>query len=300
MLILENSLPNETKKTAAETIIELAQSAPEIEFFHSEKGEAFASFEAAQARQTERIRGSKFKTYLIEWYFEMTGKPAATDSINQAISVLEMLALRKGDQRKLDLRVSKYEGSFYYDLAEPQGRAVQISPSEVLLIDKPPSLFYRTAGMSAQVKPDFDGKLSLFLNHIRLAFKSDYLLFLVYIVSCFIPGIPHPILVLSGEKGAAKSTTARMIRSIVDPSAVSAMTMPSGIRDLALNLSNNYMPCYDNIDFISAEKSDMLCTASTGGGSVPGSYSPTLRKPLFLLSDALPSMALILLRDGQI
>ena len=37
------------------------------------------------------------------------------------------------------------------------------------------------------------------------------------------------------------------------------------IQDLAISINNTYMPCYDNLDIISSEKSDLLCIASTGG-----------------------------------
>ena len=57
-----------------------------------------------------------------------------------------------------------------------------------------------------------------------------------------------------------------MDRSIVDPSARDVISMPRSATDLSLVLHNNYLPCFDNIDNISAEKSDILCTAATGGG----------------------------------
>jgi uncharacterized protein YifE (UPF0438 family) len=43
------------------------------------------------------------------------------------------------------------------------------------------------------------------------------------------------------------------------------LTMPTSKQDLALILANTYMPCFDNLDTLSAEKSDMLCMAATGG-----------------------------------
>ena len=57
-----------------------------------------------------------------------------------------------------------------------------------------------------------------------------------------------------------------MNRSLIDPAPRDVISMPKGIQDLAIVISNNYMPCFDNLDTISAEKSDLLCIASTGGG----------------------------------
>ncbi|MCY0903250.1 MAG: hypothetical protein OWU32_13900 [Firmicutes bacterium] len=44
------------------------------------------------------------------------------------------------------------------------------------------------------------------------------------------------------------------------------MFLPNTLSDLALSLAGNYMPSYDNLDTLSADKSDLLCVAATGGG----------------------------------
>ena len=260
------NVSEERKQSAAEILVELAREAPGATFFHDDVGESYAAFDVEGHREIHRIRSQHFKLLLTEWFFEETGRAPSADAMNQALGVLEMMAVRRGEQRKLDIRVAQKNGSFYYDLADDDWRAVKISPGSATIVEKPPILFKRTRTMSAQVTPDFGGKLSLLFNHVRLASFADKLLLLVYIVSCFVAGIPHPILVVAGEKGAAKSTLVRMIRAIVDPSARAAITMPTKLSDLSINLANNYMPCYDNIDSISADKSDLLCTASTGGG----------------------------------
>lgn len=258
--------PEEKKKSASEILVDLAQAVPGATFFQDDVGEAFAAFDVGGHREIHKIKSQHFRLLLTEWYFDETGKAPSAESMNQALGVLEMMAIRRGGQKKLQLRVAQYDGSMYYDLADEAWRAVKVSPGSVTIVDKPPILFKRTRSMSPQVTPYFGGKLSLLLNHVRLASMMDKLLLLVYIVTCFVAGIPHPILVVSGEKGAAKTTLARMVRAIVDPSARAIITMPTNVRDLSLNLANNYMPSYDNIDYISAEKSDLLCTAATGGG----------------------------------
>ena len=83
---------------------------------------------------------------------------------------------------------------------------------------------------------------------------------------CISANIPHAVLVFSGEKGASKSTSMRVTRQVVDPSVQELLTMPNSMQDLALALANNYMPSFDNLDGLSADKSDLLCIASTGGG----------------------------------
>jgi hypothetical protein len=256
----------EVKESQAEAMIRLVSQIPGVTFFHNEVNEAFVAFEREDKPGTLKVRSHEFKLMMTELYFDETGKAPSSEGINQALGVLEMMSLRRGEQRQLELRVAKEEGRFFYDLGDPTWQAVKISADGVAIVDRPPLVFNRTKSIAAQVKPDFSGRLSLLRNHFSLANESDWLLLLIYIISCFIPGIPHPILVVSGEKGAAKSTMIRMIRSIVDPSPRAIVTMPTSIKDLALNLANSYMPSYDNLDSLSAQKSDLLCTAATGGG----------------------------------
>lgn len=256
----------DNRESPSEIITNLALNLPSAVYFSNEMGDAFAAFEHEGRREVLKVRSQPFKLWLTHLYFDKTGKAPASDTINQAIGVLEMMSLRKGECRKLELRVARDGDSFYYNPADKTGRAFRVSPGQVTIIQKPPLLFYQTRSTAAQTEPDLTGKLSRLFDHVSLTNESDRLLLLIYIVSCFIPGIPHPILIVSGEKGAAKSTMIRMIRSIVDPSPRQITAMPAAINDLALNLANSYMPSYDNLDSLSAEKSDLLCMASTGGG----------------------------------
>ena len=56
--------------------------------------------------------------------------------------------------------------------------------------------------MRAQVNPVWDGKLSLVLKHVQISNELDELLFLVYLVTCLIPNIPHPALIITGKRGS--------------------------------------------------------------------------------------------------
>ena len=83
---------------------------------------------------------------------------------------------------------------------------------------------------------------------------------MVYVVTCLVPNIPHAIPIIYGEKGAAKSTSLRVIRRIVDPAKKDLLTLPASKGDLPITLSHNYMPAFDNLDGLKAWQSDMLCS----------------------------------------
>jgi hypothetical protein len=81
-----------------------------------------------------------------------------------------------------------------------------------------------------------------------------------------VPNIPHPAVILHGEKGAAKSTASELLKSLIDPSSLETLTLQSNQRTLAVNLLNHWFLPFDNVSFINDEVSDTLCRAITGGG----------------------------------
>ncbi|WP_110112524.1 hypothetical protein [Bacillus sp. CGMCC 1.16541] len=238
----------------------------EAEFFQNDLGEAFAGVTINGHKEVLKVKSKKFKMWLTKQYYDATKKAPSSDAMNQALGVVEMKAAFDGDEHRLQLRVAEKDGVFYYDLANEDWSVVKIEPNECQVLNEPPILFTRNKNTKAQALPDFAGDLKLLLNHIRIKNEDDQILYLIYIVTCLIPSIPHAVLVFSGEKGASKSTSMRLTRQVVDPAVQDLLTMPNGMQDLALSLSNNYMPSFDNLDGLSAEKSDLLCIASTGGG----------------------------------
>ncbi|GAE26883.1 hypothetical protein JCM9140_2989 [Halalkalibacter wakoensis JCM 9140] len=254
---------DEKKETQAETLIRLGSKA---EFFENELQEAFAALVVNDHKEVWKVKSKRFKMWLMKQFYDETGKPPTPDAMNQAIGVIEMKAAFEGEEHTLHIRVAEKDGKYYYDLTNEGWRAVVIEPGKCTVLADPPTLFTRNKNMKAQVEPDFDGDIRLLLDHVRIKKEDDQLLYLVYVITCFIPNIPHLVLVLSGEKGASKSTSMRMTRQVVDPAVRDLLTMPNSIQDLVLSLANNYMPIFDNLEGLSPDKSNLLCISSTGGG----------------------------------
>ncbi len=71
---------------------------------------------------------------------------------------------------------------------------------------------------------------------------------------------------LQGEQGTGKSTTSRVLRSLVDQSSVPLRSPPKDCRDLLVSAANNFVIVIDNLSGLKPEISDCLCRLSTGGG----------------------------------
>ncbi|MGG4495460.1 hypothetical protein [Brevibacillus reuszeri] len=237
-------------------------------FFSSPSGEPYVCLNFEQSSKAMKIKHKNFKGLLTKLFFEETDEAPTSDALNQTLNQFDAIATFTGGVHPVELRVGEHNGNFYYDLSRSgKNSVVEIGKNGWKLTSSSPVYFLATPNMKLQVIPsETEGKLERLLKHIRFKSKDDKLLYLVYIVSCFVFDIPHPILILWGEKGAAKSTSSRITRAIVNPAQRDMTSLPTGLHDLGLSLQNNYMPVYDNLSSITPKISDLLCTAATGGG----------------------------------
>lgn len=58
----------------------------------------------------------------------------------------------------------------------------------------------------------------------------------------------------------------KLIRSIIDPSALGVLTIPRNERERVQQLDHNWCCFYDNITYFPDWISDTMCRAATGGG----------------------------------
>lgn len=259
----KGSSPQDEKKTPTQILMEISK---KIELFSNEIDDAYAVIPTGTHFELLKVAKQKFKEWLTNEYFLKTRKPVSVDVLNQVISTLKAMARFSGKEKRLYRRVAERKGAFYYDLADKDKRIVKITPNGCKILGKGPMLFERSSNMKGQVEPQFDlDGLILLAKYLRFSKRSHLILCYVYIVTCLVPNIPHPVFLVSGEKSSTKSTILKMIREVVDPLNSELLAMPTSIQDLALALSNCYMPSFDNMTGISAEKSNLLCMASTGG-----------------------------------
>ncbi|MHB1426587.1 MAG: hypothetical protein ACYC3I_25785 [Gemmataceae bacterium] len=71
---------------------------------------------------------------------------------------------------------------------------------------------------------------------------------------------------LSGQQGSAKTTTARLLRALIDPNKSALRSEPKEPRDLMIAATNSWCPCFDNQSSLTPWLSDALCRLATGGG----------------------------------
>lgn len=251
------------EETQAQTILRKAESA---KLFCDKHGEAFVEFDVNEHCEVCRVKDRRFKQWLTASYYDEKGKPPSSEAVAQAIGYLEAKAAFQDCEKEVALRVGQANGRIYYDLCDRKWRAVKVTKKGYTICKPGRVAFQRTKNMGSQVEPEEGGTLDLILKYINIADPEEQVLFLCYLVTCLVPGIPHAIAIFSGQQGSAKTTALRVIKAVVDPSMLSVLSMPKALDDLALHLSKSWMPAFDNLSTISGEQSNLLCQAVTGGG----------------------------------
>lgn len=269
---LEDDAAVSSRPTQATLLIELASDA---EFFHNPNGETYATIQVGGHKETWRIKVNGFRNWLLQRYYRETDRTASSQALQDALGVLHAKALFDGPELQVFLRVAEYDGNIYIDLCNEHWEAVEITSTDWRVVGEPPVRFRRARGMLALPYPVTGGsitELRPFINagtnakELAHSKGGDFVLLCAWLVQALRSSGPYPVLALHGEQGSAKSTTARVLRSLLDPNASPLRTGPRNEHDLMIAAANGWCLVLDNLSNISVWLSDSLCRLATGGG----------------------------------
>lgn len=254
---------NSANETQAQALERLLRDECKMKLFKDDRNRAAAELAINGHSEVMLLDSATFENWLYHLFEKETDKLLQPDTVRGLTKALRARVMFECDTvHPLSIRVAGSGNDIWYDLTNSERSAVHITADSWEIVDRPPVLFERTANIKPQVMPTRSGNIRKVLRYINL--RGQQTLFLCWLVSCFVPGIPHAILLLSGEKGAAKSTAFEFLKQIIDPSVVSTLNLPRNSRDLVVSLQKHWFLPFDNVSKISTEVSDALCRAVTG------------------------------------
>jgi hypothetical protein len=161
------------------------------------------------------------------------------------------------------------EDAICYDLSDEKWRYVEITKDGWQTKEDEASILFARYNQVAQVLPDKNYEpemLDKFIGLTNVKDDKDKLLLKVYTISLFIPDIAHAMLIVHGEKGAAKTLLQRLIKELVDPSRPLLLTIHASRDELVQQLSHNYVASYENVKAVPKWLPDEVYKAVTGIG----------------------------------
>jgi hypothetical protein len=187
-----------------------------VELWHDREENAYATIPVHGRREHRQMRSSPSRKYLAGLFYKSTSKAASAQALQDALGTLEARALFESPCHSVFVRVAGDEDSIYLDLADDTGRAVRITGEGWSVITDPPVRFRRPKGILPLPVPEDGGRLGE-LRHFLNVSEEHFPLIAAWLAQAVRPNGPYPPLEISGEQGAAKSTAARILRSIIDP-----------------------------------------------------------------------------------
>jgi hypothetical protein len=255
--------PEEAPRSQAQMLTDLARAA---HLFYSPEGEAYAVIAANGHYETWPVRHRQFRMWLIDRFYQEKDKPPGMQALANAQAALEAKALLRGPKRAVFTRLAMADGAVYVDLANDTWQVVEITPRGWRILDRSPVHFRRMKGMQALPGPVSGGSIEELRAFANLPDDGSWYLLISWLIGALQPKGPYPLLVLQGEQGSAKSTLARILRLLIDPSISPLRTIPPGERDLMIGAINAWVLSFDNLSGIPRWFSDALCRLSCEGG----------------------------------
>ena len=245
-------------------LVELAQK--KASYFKDLESRAFAKIKFADHYELYPLRSVSFENWLssINYLNFIEVPPSKLKS--DALLHLEGITRLYGKTHEAGLRVMGNEEFIEIDLGGPDWRSVYIT-KDGWKVGKHKNYFYRSRAMQSLPRPSKQ-KISQDWIQTNLNIQGDQqsVLIMGWLIGCFMPLGPNPLLVIQGEQGSGKSLLASMIRSLVDPAKADKTSLPSSERDLYVQAQNNYVLSFDNQRTLYKKHSDWLCRMATGGG----------------------------------
>ncbi len=244
----------------------LVHHAEDAELFHTPDGKPHATFQVDEHEETWPVESRRFELYLRKRYFEDKGGAPKAQAVKDAVETISARAMFGGPEKPVFLRMAGHDGAVYVDLCNNAWEAVEITPEGYTVVAKPPVKFVRRSNSAPLPYPVAGGSIEDLRSFLNVETDEDFRLVASWLVGAFNPGGPYPVLELNGQQGSAKTTTVRVLISLVDPAIVALRAPPREERDLAVAASGSWCLAFDNLSYLPSWLSDALCRLSTGGG----------------------------------
>jgi hypothetical protein len=241
----------------------------QFDLFHCED-DSYARVQRDGHQEVHAVRSTAFRRVLQREYYATYGGAPSSQGLHDAVGVVDSRARFDGEERAVYVRVAEVDGHIYLDLCDSAWRVVEITAGGWRVLDESPVMFRRAVGMQALPMPAAGGSVDQLRPFINVPDGEDgddkFRLIVAWTIAALRGDIPYPALAIQGEQGSAKSTTARIIRSLVDPNHAALRSPAREERDLVIAATNGHVVAFDNLSTIPQWLSDALCRICTGGG----------------------------------
>jgi hypothetical protein len=239
-------------------------------FFRSPENRCYARVSVDDRHEIYRIDSAAFRDWLIEGCVSHQLKTPSDAMLRRVVSSVEIAATQSRNGAAVYLRVGG-EGddagsTFYVDLGDASGRAVEIRADGWSVVDRSGVQFRRPEGILPLPVPSANGSIELLRPYVNLT-ESHFRRAIVWLAAALLPCGPHPVLVIRGDEGSARSTLARVLKLLIDPHYRPILIDHESGADLVSTWLDTWLPAYDDVSLMSPWLSRSLSELVRGRSS---------------------------------
>lgn len=232
------------------------------QLFRDTDGTAYACIKVGDHHEVQRIDSSAYREALASEFLRIVGKGCNRNAVGDAVTTLSALARFNGETHHVWMRTATDGDRIVLDMGRADWRCIEVDAADWRWCKHPP--MFRRAGAPLPLPEPQAADFGRLWSHINIADEHKPLV-AGFLLSALRPSGPFPQLHLSGEQGSGKSTVAKVLKALVDPSASPLRSPAKEPRDSLVGALNGWCVAWDNLSFLTPQLSDALCRLSTGG-----------------------------------
>jgi hypothetical protein len=208
------------------------------------------------------------RAQLARMWFDERGRVAGGGALGAAVATLALEAER-GVPVPVAYRVARLgDGRAVVDLGRPDGCCVMVGPGGWWVADRSPVLFRRSALTGELPVPVAGGDVAELADLVGPADIGTWTAVLRWLVAALFADAGHPVLALTGGAGVGKSTVARLLVSLVDPSPVPLRQAPRDLRSWLTTARASWVIGLDDVAPLRPWLAELLAHAVDGSPMV--------------------------------
>lgn len=221
--------------------------------------------------QALEIGGSQFKDFVQRIYYNVYKDTINDNQIKDVSGILRATVLFESPEKQVYFRTAAISETLtFIDLADNQNTIIEVTPDGWKKAEEPEVVFFRPPNIRPLPMPTKNGNIELLKKFLNLKNESDFVLIRT-LLPFILRGRPgnrgsYAALCLTGPEGSAKSTSTKILKSIVDPGTPETRTPGNDVRDLYIGAARCHVLNLDNLSHITRDYNDALCSIISGGG----------------------------------
>jgi hypothetical protein len=250
------------------------------ELFRTATRQAYVDIYNNGHRETLALRSLEYSQWLRSRCREVGSRIPSRAELARHIDILEAEALQPDTpENEVHLRVGSANGSIFIDIGDENRTIVKVTANGWALTQNSPVRFLRPPSMSPLPIPQRGGTVEMLRPLLNLPDQTDFVLVVAWLLNLLRGNGGHPVLVVDGGEGTAKSVASAILTALVDPNSTPPKGLPRSKRELHSDSADRYLNLYDNVSRIPVSISNALCRSSGSHPTIINGIGDLVMRP---------------------